>query len=387
MPKISTLFILAPLIGLISGLCSSAFLYALNWVTQFRIDHSYLVMSLPLFGLVMGWVIKSLPHHVNQGVPYILEELDNEKAEVSIWMTPFIFITSLGTHLFGGSAGREGVGVIMGASSAHIFPKLSDKFKDLRSYLIYCGGAAGFSSIFGTPLAAIVFAFELYGFRHKKRAPLFLATVLSSFTGYLVTHFLGPAHFHFQIKIEWRMELIIYVLLIGSVSGLAGQAFYWGMKGYTHLISKYLPHLFPKLFFGSLFIVLLVYFTNGYSYVGIGSDIIAQSFVNPMQYQDFLMKFLLTIMTLSIGYKGGEVTPLFFMGATLSNFILHCLGYHDYALSAGLGMVSLFGAVSGTPLASAAMGLELFGYQASLLCFFTCLVARIFMMKKTIYRH
>lgn len=386
MSKISKLVTISIFVGLLSGTFSSLFLHSLSWVTLFREGHPYLIWGLPVFGLIFGLIIKRIPHHINQGVPYILEELENEKAHVSPWMAPFIFISSLGTHLFGGSAGREGVGVIMGASAAHLMPRIRDSYQEMRPFLIYAGIAAGFSSIFGTPIAAIIFAFELHAFKHLKRIDLLICTILASFIALAVAHFIGPVHQFFHVDFHF-VESLPYILLAAIASGIGGHLFYWGLKGYTRLISYLFPRVELKLLMGGLFVSFLVYFTNSYQYIGIGTDMIAYSFVSQMSFHDFIMKCLLTIMTISIGFKGGEVTPLFFMGATFSNSLNGLFNFKNFALSSSLGMVGLFGAVTATPLASAIMGAELFGWEVGGPCLVTCYLSRLIMGSRSVYRH
>lgn len=378
-------------VGLLSGVCSSAFLYLLEKATNFRNEYSFLIWGLPFFGLILGYLIKSIPHHINQGVPYILNELDshsvNHKQPISAWMMPYIFLSSLGTHLFGGSAGREGVGVIMGASVAHIVPRLKLSYQELRPYLIYTGMAAGFSSIFGTPVAAIVFTFELCQFKDVKSLILVLATSLSSLVAVLVTHFTGIKHLQFPIYFTFDTEIISYVLIASVTSGVGGLIFYGGLKTYTKIISKLIPSIEWKLMVGALVICLIVFLTNGYEYIGIGTDMISKSFQQPMLLYDFAMKCLLTVMTLSIGFKGGEVTPLFFMGATLSNSISSYFSFNNFGLSSSLGMMGLFAAVTATPFATMAMATELFGWKVGVLSIFVCLVARKIMGNRSVYRH
>ena len=387
MSKIFKILSISLFVGILSGALSSLFLYSLAQVTSFRQTSPYLIWGLPVFGFFFALLIKKLPHHINQGVSYILDELENEKAHVSPWMVPFIFIGSLGTHLFGGSAGREGVGVIMGASVAHLMPKIRDTYKEMRPFLIYSGIAAGFSSIFGTPLAAIIFSFELHSFKHVRRFELIICTILASFVSLLMPYLLGTSHQHFDVSFTLEGNLFYYVLIASIASGIGGQLFYWGLKGYTNLISSIFPRLELRLLMGGLFVSFLVYFTDSYQYIGIGTDVIARSFVEQMSSHDFVMKCLLTVMTISIGFKGGEVTPLFFMGATFSNSIAGFFNFKNFALSSSLGMVGLFGAVTGTPLASAVMGGELFGWKVGLLCFVTCYLSRLFMNDRSVYRH
>lgn len=378
---------MAIFIGMASAFFSSLFLYLLVHTSAFRLAHPGLIWGLPAFGLLFALVLKKIPHHINQGVPYILEEIENDEAKVSTWMAPFILLSSLGTHLFGGSAGREGVGVIMGASVAHYLPKFHQSFSQMRPFLIYGGIAAGFSSIFGTPLTAIIFAFELNAFKHWMKLELIICAVISAFSALIIQNILGPSHQHFQVSFDFNKELLFYVIIVIFSSGIGANAFYWGLKGYTKFISSLFPQLVHKLFMGGLLISCLVFFTDSYQYIGIGTDTIARSFISEMSYFDFIMKCLLTVMTLSVGFKGGEVTPLLFMGATFSNGMASLFGLRNFGLSSSLGMVSLFGAVTGTPFASAMMGVELFGWRVGLLAFLTCLGARLFMAKRSVYRH
>lgn len=387
MSKVIQILTVSLFVGTISGALSSFFLHSLNEVTILRQAYPYLIWGLPLFGFIFALLIKKIPHHINQGVPYILEELENDKARVSPWMVPFIFISSLGTHLFGGSAGREGVGVIMGASAAHLMPKIRHGHKEMRPFLIYSGIAAGFSSIFGTPLAAILFSFELHAFKDIRRMDLMVCTIIASFVSLLIPHLLGPAHQAFEVSFQFEGDIIYYVLIAAITSGIGGQIFYWGLKGYSKLISNLFPRIELKLFMGGLFVSFLVFFTDSYQYVGIGTDVILRSFSEQMSYHDFAMKCLLTIMTISIGFKGGEVTPLFFMGATFSNSIAALFNFKNFGLSSSLGMVGIFGAVTGTPLASAVMGGELFGWKIGLLCLASCYLGRALMGRLSVYRH
>lgn len=379
--------VLASGVGIFSGVLSSTFLHCLNYVTDLREGHRGLLWGLPIFGFVLGRVLLMIPNHIHQGVPYILNEIDHPKTAISPLMAPFIFISSIATHLFGGSAGREGVGVIMGASIAHLVPRKLIEDLEFRRVLIFSGMAAGFSSIFGTPIAAIAFVFELHRFADLRNHRLLVATSLSSIVGYVVSLYLGPQHQHFQVGFEVSGGLAGYLMIAAFTSGVGGHVFYWALKGYSHYFSIKIPRLEWKLFWGAVLIVMVVTMTNGYSYIGIGTGVISQAFGSPMEMNDFIMKCMLTVMTLAIGFKGGEVTPLFFMGAVLSNSVASQLELGNYALSASLGMAGLFGAVAGVPMASALMGAELFGWKVGFLCLPVCLLARLMMGDRSVYRH
>lgn len=387
MSKIFKNIILLVFVGLISGLLSSSFLYSLNFVTDLRIAYPYLIFGLPIFGFVSGIFIKRFPHYINQGVPYILQEIDNPDKKVSTLIAPFIFISSLGTHLFGGSAGREGVGILMGASAAHLLTKANPTFQNMRVHLIYAGVAGGFASMFGTPLAGLIFSFELHQFKEIKRVDLLATALLAALIADRVTRYLGPSHPRYGAFFEWDLSLIPTVVLIGLICGIGALIFFYGMKFFTKLISKSFHSLEWKLFAGGLIVSFFVHFTHSYDFVGIGTHMIETSFHSPMHVTDFFLKCLLTIITLSVGFKGGEVTPLFFMGSTLSNSFMSLLNFRNYAFNSALGMVAIFGAVTNTPFASTIMACELFGWEIGIPALGVCLISRLLMKNKNIYRH
>lgn len=385
MSKMLKIISISIFVGLFSGILSSLFLHGLSLVTLLRENYHWLIWGLPFFGLELALLIKYLPSHLNIGVPHIMKALDDEKIQVSPWMVLMVFFGALGTHLFGGSAGREGVGVIMGASISQLLPRLNQSFKESRVYLIHAGIAAGFSSIFGTPFAAILFSFELRSF--KKLNPfLFLCTFLSSLMSYAASSFLGPAHTHYVVNFNYNSEIWLYVFIAGITSGLGANLFYWGVKLYAKLMVHFIPRMEFRLPVGGLLVSLLVFFTDSYSYIGIGTGVIARAFVGPMGIEDFFFKCLLTIMTIAVGFKGGEVTPLFFMGATMSNSCATYLGLTNFSLSSSLGMVALFGAAAGVPFASAMMAAELFGWEVGVISLASCLIAKVIMKRNSIYR-
>jgi H+/Cl- antiporter ClcA len=372
--------------GALSGIFSTLFLNSLFFVTKLRISSPIIILLLPLFGLCSVFFLKRTPKYIDISIKDIKDNIVNKENSLSLLTAPFIFITSIGTHLFGGSAGREGVGVLMGASLSSLFKKIFVlKDKDLGTLLLYCGVASGFSSIFGAPIAAIFFAYEIDRFKKIKDFPTFLIVISGSLSAYFTTMLLRLGHEIPQLSFTFSLETISYILISGVVCGLGALAYYYSITLYKKTNDIIFKNQYFKYFFGSLLIITIIFLLNAFDYTGIGTTYINNTFLEKRSFYDFLMKFILTTLTLGIGYKGGEVTPLLFMGSSLSNSILTQLGFGNYALSSALGMFAFFGAATATPLTSAFMALDLFGPELAIVCLPTCYIARIIMRKKSLY--
>lgn len=371
------LFLFASLfIGIFSALSSSSFLYALNFITEQRIQNHSLIWGLPFLGLFLTYSQKNLSSDAHLGVSQVLKSYKSHRL-----LAPVVWLFSLGTHLFGGSAGREGVGVLMGVSSVAWLEKKIVSLKAHHKLLVMGAMAAGFSAIFATPIAAIVFSIELNKVRRKNEI---FFIILCSAWAYLSSHILGPKHFSKSFAFVWNKEIFFYVLVAMITSGVGGKFYYiihcFFKRRFSRIKNKYL-----LTFFVGAMISMTVYLTKAYPYIGIGGHEIHFMFEDSVYFYDFFMKALLTALTLSIGHKGGEVTPLFFMGASLSNALASKLNLLNYSLSSSLGMMGLFGAASATPFASAIMGAEIFGPWIGLLCLPVCLGARLFMGRRSVY--
>lgn len=367
---------------MLSGLSSTLFLYSLKWVTQIREEHLFLLFFLPLFAVMqlhfnIDWASKW-----NLSVPDVLKSSSAVKKVHEMHSAFFILVSSLGTHLFGGSAGREGVGLIMSAS---LIDRFTNYFSSLinRSVIIKCAIAAGFSSMFGTPLAGAVFALELLGFGIKE----FLFCLASSYGSVLVTHLLRAPHTSYNVQLpHWDSTLIIPLILISLVSGLGARAFYYGLAIMSLTAQKIMKNRYLLTFLSTVLVVLIAYFGNQFHLLGIGVSHIQLSMNESVPISDGLLKILLTVLTIGVGLKGGEVTPLFFIGACLSNSLGSHFGLQPLSVWSALGFVSVFSAATATPLASSLVALELFGPQYFPLALVTCFLSGILMRRKTIYR-
>ncbi|TCN57355.1 chloride channel protein [Flavobacterium circumlabens] len=363
------------LIGVLSGSASAFFLVALEWVTQFRIHHDWIVWLLPLGGLLVGLSYHYWGESVVKGNNLLLEEYENPKKTIPFKMAPLVLLGTLITHLFGGSAGREGTAVQMGGAIADQFTTLFKFDNSERKILIILGISAGFASVFGTPLAGAIFALEVVYFSRINLKSVFLS-FLVAYSGYFTVEFWQVKHTHYSIPEvpEINLTNLSYTIVISVLFGFAALLFSRTTHFWGSLFSKYIK--FPPLrpFVGGIILAIAIAGFGFTKFSGLGVPVIVDSFSNVNPWYDFLLKILFTGFTLGAGFKGGEVTPLFFVGATLGS-ALSLVVPMPIALLAGMGFVAVFSGATHTPIACTIMGLELFGMQPGLFIAIACSIA------------
>ena len=384
MKKISTplLFMLKWLvisiltIGLI-GSATAWFLLALDFVTIWRTDHIWVVNFLPLIGLGIGYAYHYFGTAVQKGNNLILETHQAEETTSSssntststnpipLLMAPLVFISTLLTHVAGGSAGREGTAVQMGGAIADQFTTLFKLSSAERKTILIMGVSAGFAAVFGTPWAAAVFALEIMSFKKIK-----FENIIPSFIAAFGAHYVCLAwmvqHTAYSIDIipSITASTISWTMLAGIIFGLAALLFIYTGKFFEVLFSK-IKFEPMRPFIGGIIIALFIVVANSTKYIGLGIPSIVDAFNEPAGSFDFALKILLTSLTLSAGFKGGEVTPLFFIGAALGNILIWFIPF-PMALLAGMGFVAVFAGATHCVIASIIMGMELFGIQAGI---------------------
>lgn len=397
-PQISTLLFLARwffisiLIGSGVGSASAAFLASLTYVTIFRENHLEIVFALPFIGFLISKMYAYFSPSSEKGNNYVIEELQHQKSALPFWMAPLVFIGTVLTHLFGGSAGREGTAVQMGASISDQLSKVFSFTKRGRNYLLVSGVAAGFASVFGTPLAGIVFSIEM-SVVGKTKYDAVIPAVLSAYAANYVTHLWQIPHTHYEIlsHTELNFQTFSWIILASLFFGFAGMAFSKMVKFFSTLFSKFTVDLAVKSFIGGSIIVLLylglqsINFSQPSRYLGLGVNVIQEAFVQPVLPYDFALKLLFTTITLGAGFKGGEVTPLFFIGATLGNVLSFFIPL-PFDLLAAVGFVAVFAAAANTPFACVFMGIELFGSDHIEFIAIGCLLAFFFSGHNSIYK-
>ncbi|PWB20832.1 voltage-gated chloride channel family protein [Flavobacterium sp. HTF] len=362
-------------IGILSGSASAFFLVALEWVTQFRIHHDWIIWLLPIGGFLVGLSYYNWGESVVKGNNLLLEEYENPKREIPFKMAPLVLLGTLLTHLFGGSAGREGTAVQMGGAIADQFTKIFKLDNSERKILIILGISAGFASVFGTPLAGAIFALEILYFS-KINFKSIVLSFLVAYVAYFTVEFWEIKHTNYSIPVvpDLNFHNLLYTLIIGLLSGFAALLFARSTHFWSSLFSKNIKYPPLRPFIGGIFLALAIAGLGFTKFSGLGVPVIVDSFSNANPWYDFLLKILFTGFTLGAGFKGGEVTPLFFIGATLGS-ALSVIIPMPIALLAGMGFVAVFSGATHTPVACTIMGLELFGIQPGIFIAIACTIA------------
>ncbi|RXS98176.1 chloride channel protein [Silvibacterium dinghuense] len=377
--------VIASCAGVLGGSASALLLASLNLATAVRESHLWLIALLPLAGLFVGCLYKYLGSSVEAGNNLILEEVHDPQATIPLRMTPLILIGTFLTHLFGGSAGREGTAIQTGASLADQLTRLFRLRNGDRRILLMAGISAGFGSVFGTPLAGAVFGLEVLAIGRLNYAAIFPCFV-GAFVGDFTTH-------------AWRVHHTIYTvtqvaplsprnLLAACAAGIAfgvtAMLFAKATHAVSHFMKKHIAWGPARPFTGGIVVALAVAAVHTTRYIGLGVPTIVASFQHPLHWYDFAAKFAFTAVTLGSGFKGGEVTPLFYIGSTLGNALAHVLPLPT-SLLAGMGFVAVFAGAANTPIASSLMAVELFGAEAGAFAAIACVVSYLFSGHSGIY--
>ncbi|SHK87908.1 chloride channel protein [Hymenobacter psychrotolerans] len=376
--------LISGLVGGLAGSASALFLVALDYMTDWRELQPWVLWLLPLAGLGIGLTYHYVGGQAARGNNLLLEQIHAPQAPIPLRMVPLVLGGTLLTHLVGGSAGREGTAVQMGGALADQLTRLFRLRPRDRRLLLLAGMSAGFASVFGTPLAGAVFGLEvvrLGAIRYDAVLPAFLAAISADF----VTRAWGVGHTAYPQLAALPLTPLAFgcALLAGALFGVVARSF----ATLTHWLSRQFGRISYALLrpvLGGLLLLAVVGALGTTRYLGLGVPVIVAAFQEPLGPSDFIWKLLLTALTLSCGFKGGEVTPLFFIGATLGSALAVVLPL-PVALLAAMGFVGVFAGAANTPLACLLMGLELFGVQGAAYLALACVVSYLFSGHTGIY--
>lgn len=376
---------IAVLAGILGGTASAVLLQSLVWATETREAHKWLIALLPLAGLAVGLMYRYLGTSVEAGNNLILDEIHAPQRTIPIRMTPLILMGTVATHLFGGSAGREGTAIQTGASLADQLGKPFRMDALERRVLLMAGISAGFGSVFGTPLAGAVFGLEVLAIgavSYDAIGPCFLAAFVGDFT----THAWGVHHTLYAVATvpSLRASGLLWAAVAGAAFGLVGMAFARLTHAIGHWMKRHIAWAPLRPLVGGTLVALAVLALRTTKFIGLGIPTIQAAFGSRHDPWDWLLKLLFTAVTLGAGFKGGEVTPLFFIGATLGNALAYILPLPS-SLLAGMGFVAVFAGAANTPLASSLMAMELFGAEAGGYAAIACVFSYLFSGQTGIY--
>ncbi|KDN55991.1 voltage-gated chloride channel family protein [Flavobacterium seoulense] len=367
--------LICTLIGFFSGSASAFLLVALEWAAKLRAQQIWLIWFLPVGGLVIGFLYQYYGKDVVKGNNLLLDEYQNPKKTIPFKMAPLVLFGTIITHLFGGSAGREGTAVQMGGAIADQFTNIFKLNPTDRKTLIILGISAGFASVFGTPLAGAVFALEVL-YCSKISFKSSILSFVAAFFAYYTVEIWGVNHTVYVINWVPKLsfENLFWIIPSGILFGLAAMLFSKSTHFWASLFKKHISYPPLRPYVGGIIFALIVYPFSATQFMGLGIPSIVEAFHKPSEYYDFLLKILATGFILGAGFKGGEVTPLFFVGATLGSALSVFIPL-PIALLTGMGFVAVFSGATHTPIACTIMGIELFGIESAVFIGIACFIA------------
>ena len=383
--NILKLILISILIGGISGFFIGIFLIFLEKAVDINLKHKFLVFILPLSGMLMTFLYSKYGGNSQKGNNLIIENINGSKEEIKFIMAPLVFLGTVLTHLFGGSVGREGTGVQIGGTIGNALSKILKCSTYEKKILLISGVAAGFSSVFGTPLTGTIFALEISNIGSLNYNSM-IPAITSAIVGNSVVKILGVKHSHYKIPPVESVDLtnILKVIILAICFGLASRLFVYMTHWFKEKLIKYCKNQYLKIFVGGSLMVLATLILGNNLYNNLSLGLLSSAFDGNVPYLAFIIKLMLTTLCLGAGYQGGEVTPLFVIGATLGATLSNILGL-PFAFSAALGLVGVFSGATNAPIACFMMYLELFGSNNIIFAMLVCMIAVFISGHKGIY--
>ncbi|AIY79978.1 chloride channel protein [Clostridium botulinum] len=363
--------VVAGITGLIGGFIGSLFHLSVEYATNFRIENDWIIFMLPLGGALIICLYKIFKLGSNIGTNLVIDSIRTD-GKVPFSMSPLIFISTVITHLFGGSAGREGAALQLGGSIGSQVGKILHLDEKDMHLITLCGMSGVFSALFGTPLTATFFAMEVISVGIIYYSS-FIPCIVSSIVAYKVSLLFGlePVRFNINVIPNISTENIIKVAILGALCALVSIIFCETLHKTNKFLSNVIKNDYLRIICGGLAIVALTFIVGCRDYNGAGMDIIANAINGQAKPEAFILKIIFTAITISVGYKGGEIVPTFFIGATFGCVVGRLIGL-DPRLGAAIGLVALFCGVVNTLITSVILSIELFGSGALILFAVAC---------------
>jgi H+/Cl- antiporter ClcA len=348
--------------GLVIGAVGTAFVLCFNAATSFRNEHEWLIYLLPFGGLLIVFLYRSLHYSKDRGTNLVLSSIHSEEP-IPFRMAPLIFISTLITHFFGGSSGREGAALQIGGSIGSALGTLFKFDEKDQRIVVLSGMSAAFSVVFGTPLAAVIFSMEVASVGVMYYAAL-VPCAFASITAFELGKFFGvrPSAMILKDIPGFSAVPVIQIIILAILCAYLSAVFCMILHGTGDLLKKRFHNQYLRVAVSSVIIILLTLILKTDIYMGAGLDVIRGAVEGKSDTFAFLFKMILTALTLGGGLKGGEIVPSFFVGATFGSVMGNIIGLSP-SLCAGVGMVSVFCGVTNCPVTSLFIAFEFFGYK------------------------
>jgi len=386
--KETIFYVIAALfLGAVIGCIDALFGRVLIAITDFRGRYiQILIWFLPIAGLFICWMYHYFNETSLKGMTLVFEAAQGKREDIPLALVPLVMICTWITHLFGGSAGREGVAVQIGATLSHWFARRF-KFSDNGKVLLIAGMAAGFGGLFQTPFAAVFFAIEVI-VTGEMLYQAFLPSLVAAVTASTVSNTLGLEKFEVPFKQSFNLsesKTMFYMVILGVAFGLTGRVFSVLLKKSREFMAEKFENPYKRIGFVSIPLSVILFVLWNGRYCGLGTNLISQTFTGGEIFIfDWIIKLLLTVITLSIGFQGGEVTPLFSIGASLGFCLGNLFGISS-VLCGALGYAAVFGSATNTLIAPFLIGVEVFGTKNTLVFLIVCSIAYIVNGDRCIY--
>lgn len=369
--------LLATLVGLVGGVIGYAFHESIDIATHFREENRWIIYFLPVGGLIIAGIYRIFKSLGSFSTNRVIEAVQSEE-KVPLVMSPLIFVSTVLTHLLGGSAGREGAALQLGGSLGYNIGKWVRLSKSDLHIIVMAGMSAVFSALFGTPLTAAIFAVEVCMVGAVHYSALF-PSVMSAVVAFKMSTSFGAVPISYDIfqSVSITPELLIKVIALAVLCALVCILFCESIKRCEHLVEKYIKNSFVRIFAGGAVILILTLIIGNQDYNGAGMHVITDAMNGNAKPYAFILKIVFTAITISVGFRGGEIVPAFFVGSTFGCVLAQILGL-DAGFGASIGFVALFCGAVNCPIASIMLALEVFGTNNILIYALVCCVS--FMM-------
>jgi H+/Cl- antiporter ClcA len=348
--------------GVVVGAIGALFSRAIGWATAFRTAHDYIIFGLPVAGLLIVFLYRLCKDYEDKGTNLVIKSIQ-EGENLPVTKAPLIFISTTLTHLFGGSTGRESAALQMGGSIGYNLGKLFKLKEGNVKIITMCGMSAAFSALFGTPMTASFMAMEIENVGVMYYSAL-VPCVVSALVAQGISEFLGATGEQFAVNIvpEFSLYHALFTGILAILCAIVSVAFCDVLKLSGKTYKKLLPNPYIRIFVGGCIVVALTFISGTRYYNGAGMNVIEMAIRGEAPYEAFVLKMIFTALTLGAGYKGGEIVPALYIGATFGCLYSQLLGF-DPALCAAIGMGALFCGVTNCPISSLFICFELFGFK------------------------